>query len=217
MDSELFFLINQSWTHPALDRVMALLSSWDAWWPVVALLVIAVGIRGGFRGRAWILATAAVVGLCDGAISKPLKAWSDRPRPYESMAGVRQVDLGKAKPRLLALGKKLKYRVSPAPTAAPKRGRSFPSSHMVNTAAAALAAVCFFGWRRAGAVWLLPLGVGYSRVYTGAHWPSDVVFSLALGAGVALLGVAVLEWAWRRHGARGFPALHARHPSLLSA
>jgi undecaprenyl-diphosphatase len=30
-------------------------------------------------------------------------------------------------------------------------------------------------------------GVAYSRVHTGAHWPSDVVFGSAIGAGAALL------------------------------
>jgi undecaprenyl-diphosphatase len=31
------------------------------------------------------------------------------------------------------------------------------------------------------------VGVAYSRVHTGAHWPSDVVFGSAIGAGAALL------------------------------
>ncbi len=31
------------------------------------------------------------------------------------------------------------------------------------------------------------LGVAYSRVHTGAHWPSDVVFGSAIGAGAALV------------------------------
>lgn len=31
------------------------------------------------------------------------------------------------------------------------------------------------------------LGVAYSRVHTGAHWPSDVLFGSALGAGAALV------------------------------
>jgi hypothetical protein len=31
------------------------------------------------------------------------------------------------------------------------------------------------------------LGVAYSRVHTGAHWPSDVLFGSAIGAGAALV------------------------------
>ena len=33
----------------------------------------------------------------------------------------------------------------------------------------------------------IAVGVAYSRVHTGAHWPSDVVFGSALGAGAAFL------------------------------
>jgi undecaprenyl-diphosphatase len=93
-------------------------------------------------------------------------------------------------------------------------GHSFPSSHTINTISLALLVACFY--RRAGWLAFLPaLGVGYSRVYTGAHWPSDVFASIFLGLGSTLLLLCLLEWLWRRCGGRWCPAVHERNPSLL--
>lgn len=67
---------------------------------------------------------------------------------------------------------------------------SFPSGH--SASAAAFAAGIAVESPRLGLI-LAPaaLGVAYSRLHTGAHWVSDVVGGLALGAGVAALGAAV--------------------------
>lgn len=71
--------------------------------------------------------------------------------------------------------------VHPQPTSS-----SMPSGH----SASAVAFAVGVGLVRPaiGAV-LAPaaLGVAYSRVHTGAHWPSDVLFGSALGAGAALI------------------------------
>jgi undecaprenyl-diphosphatase len=95
-------------------------------------------------------------------------------------------------------------------------GRSFPSSHTMNTISVALVAVCFFG-RRAAWGFLIPVLVGYSRIYTGAHWPSDVVTSIFLGLGATMLWLAIAEWVWRTRGRNVLPRIHAEHPSLLAA
>lgn len=66
------------------------------------------------------------------------------------------------------------------------RSSSMPSGHAAS--AAAFAAGVTLIKPSLGPV-LVPLaaGVAYSRVHTGAHWPSDVVFGSALGVGAALL------------------------------
>lgn len=69
---------------------------------------------------------------------------------------------------------------------------SFPSGH--SASAAAFAAGVGIERPRIGAA-LAPLavGVGYSRLHTGAHWLSDVLGGLALGATVAGLGALVVR------------------------
>ena len=217
MDQKLLFLINREWTGPVLDRFMALMSSLPAWLP---LLVIAGALalwRGGFRARAFVLTAGLIVGINDGLVAKTMKGAVDRPRPHQVLDGVRVVDLAKATPRLLALAKPATVKLSEAADDLEKiEGRSFPSSHTMNMISAALVAACFyrrFGWLAFGPALL----VSYSRVYVGAHWPSDVVTSIFLGLGATLLLLALCEMLWRRQAARFFPQLHAAHPSLFAA
>lgn len=215
MDQELLFLINRQWTSPALDLFMAGVSSFDVWLPFVIVLGVWIAVRGSFRARAFLATAVLVVAINDGLVARTLKRAVDRPRPHQSHNDVRQVDLAKAKPRVLALFQPPKVKLSRS-TLKDVDGRSFPSSHTVNTVSAALVAVCFFGWR-AWWVFLIPALVGYSRIYTGAHWPSDVVTSIFLGLGATMLWLAVAEWLWRTRGGNVLPRVHEAHPSLLAA
>lgn len=67
---------------------------------------------------------------------------------------------------------------------------SFPSGHSAS-AAAFVTGIAIEQPRLGGALAPVALGVAYSRLHTGAHWLSDVVGGLALGAGVAGLSTIV--------------------------
>ena len=62
-------------------------------------------------------------------------------------------------------------------------GQSFPSTHASDSAAAA----AVFAWAvpRLSAIGIaIAVVVGISRVYLGAHWPTDVMAGWTLGAAV---------------------------------
>ena len=68
---------------------------------------------------------------------------------------------------------------------------SFPSGHSASAAAFATG-VALERPRIGAAIAPVALGVAYSRMHTGAHWLSDVVGGLALGAAVAGVGALVV-------------------------
>lgn len=80
------------------------------------------------------------------------------------------------------------------PLIRPPRTTSFPSGH---TASAFAFAVAASRELPPAAALLIPLAatVGYSRVYVGVHYPSDVLLGAALGAGAGLVADGVLHAA----------------------
>lgn len=67
----------------------------------------------------------------------------------------------------------------------PPRSSSFPSGHAAS-AVAFTTAVAMESPLAGALVAPVATGVGYSRVHTGVHWPSDVLAGALLGGGVAL-------------------------------
>jgi undecaprenyl-diphosphatase len=214
MDQAVFHLINQHWTAPALDLFMAALSNFDIWKPFAFGIGIYVFIFGGFYGRAFVICTLVAVLLANQLLVTPIKAFVDRRRPKQVEA-VRMVQLSHTRPAFLALFQRPNIRTS-GKRDRERSGPSFPSGHMTNNTIIAVLCTLFF--RRWGWLYFFVAGaVGYSRIYLGAHRPSDILATAFMAAGAALIMMAFFELIWKWAAPHLAPALFARHPRLLEA
>lgn len=123
--------------------------------------------------------------LLTGGVTHGLKRWLSTLRPAGSEIGAELAVIGE---RIQGLG-------------------STPSGHALAAAATATLLVLWFGAdpRRRLAAWaiaLLGAAVAVSRVFVGAHWPSDVLIGAAVGLATVLLIVVLaaigpFARAWR--------------------
>jgi undecaprenyl-diphosphatase len=211
MEQSLFHTINQQWTSPAFDLFMAALSDSQIWMPFLIGIGIAALTLGGFKARAFVICLGISL-LIAGVVTSALKSSVARHRPKQ-VQSVRMVQLQKARPKFLTLFKKPVIQFSDSSDRT-RSGPSFPSGHTVNNSIAATYFSLFYR-RRGWLYWCVALAVGYSRIYLGAHWPSDVLATVFLGIGEALLLLCFFELTWRIVARRWMPDVFARHPSLL--
>jgi undecaprenyl-diphosphatase len=134
-DLTLLVKMNQEWTHPVLDRLMASLSAVEAWFPLFGLILLGAVWKGGKQARWMLVCVAVALAVGDGVVSNSLKKAVGRVRPRDAMEGVVVRDLGKASPPTMRLFVPLV--VKPSRVLGEERGKSFPSSHTVNLFAVA--------------------------------------------------------------------------------
>ena len=163
LDRQLVLAINRAHT-PALDSLMIFASNRYAWIPAYALLITV--LIDLFRRRALVLLplVVAAVGLADSITSRLFKPFFARLRPCHdaSLASLLHLPDG--------CGGQF----------------GFLSSHAANSAALAVFLLLalppgrFRATKVLAFVWAALLS--YSRMYLGAHYPSDVLGGAAIGA-----------------------------------
>lgn len=165
---KLTYLIADRWSTPRLDDYMIIISNPYKWLiPVLSFAMILIYVDWA-AGLYAICLGSLSASIADRINSGVLKKNTDRVRPGKQFQNIRSLGT-------MNYGKK-----------------SFPSNHASNTMAFAMTFSFMFSW--AGWV-MIPLSilVGYSRIYCGAHYPSDVLAGWIIGGSWAFLFFNLFE------------------------
>lgn len=203
VDVAAFRFINGALANPVFDWIMPVFAGNVWFWPVLLTAAIATIWRGGTRGRICVLMLVIVLPIGDGWITNTIKHAVERPRPCLTLE---EVNLPMKKSRVLDASDENRRGCSTS--------GSFPSGHTTNWFAAAMVAWIYY---RRTLRFVLPMAciVGFSRIYNGVHYPSDVLGGAIIGAGYAVAIVFAVDALWRHAGRRFFPVWHSFVPTLL--
>ncbi len=178
MDTSLFFLINQGMHNPFFDFIMPFITKRaDIFFVLIAIIAYLKD-----RKKSPLVITLCLIAFVigDGG-SHSLKHIFERPRPCRSLENVR-----------LLVGCTGSF--------------SMPSNHAVN--AFAIAATFSHFFRKAALpMFLFAALVGFSRIYVGVHYPSDVIAGAVVGAIIAGVIIVLHKWSSVRFKEKPYTAV----------
>ncbi len=189
LDTALLRFFNIELSNPVFDWLMPRLSHNPLFVPAVVLFCLFIAVKCGRRGRVALLLIVPALMIGDPLICNTLKHLIGRERPCWVVEGI-NVLVSKS------------------------RSGSMPSAHAFNWAASTM--MLFMFWRRSLWVMLpLAIAIGFSRIYNGVHYPSDVLVGWIVGAGYGAwaLWTSSVLWVWI--GRKWFPIWWRRLPWLL--
>ncbi len=188
LDAALFRWINHSWSNSVLDVILPFFNGNKLFIPLLLTVFTGLIWFQRRRGAVYLLTLVLGIALVDGVLCNTLKKSIDRPRPFLTQPDV----------HLLA-GK--------------GGSGSMPSAHSANCWAAA--AITFFFYRRSWK-FMVPLAstVGLARVYSGVHYPSDVLVGALVGLAGGAATFFLISSAWRPLIQRLLPTVASRYPTF---
>ncbi len=191
-DVELFRLFNGTWRSSFLDDAMLMVSYAPLIW-IFAAIALALGLRYGYQNWKRLVVLFALLGMTVGMTDiscNIIKRETERMRPYHALADVHYF----FSERWMQTPSTFEGKDQASRT-------SFVSSHAANSMAVVVMLMILVPMTRP---WLLtvPLLAGWSRLYLGKHYPTDILGGYIVGALMALLvwyGVkALIRYAKRR-------------------
>ncbi len=193
LDISLFFLLNIGIQNLFFDLVMPFITNK---WPLIALpFVVFLFFKGKKDGDskgvlAVIILSVISALIADGA-SNIIKHLAERVRPCNTLENVH-----------LLVGCTKSF--------------SMPSNHAANAFAFAIPFVLMSGHRLRYVFLFIAAAVGFSRVYVGVHYPSDVVAGAITGTLISLSSVYMFQQAKKRYADKPYTTVMSVSLLLLS-
>lgn len=168
-DGQFLLWLKETCANPILDNIMIFVSALGDGgflWIALGVLFLLMGFRNKlWRRRGWLLLFS--LGANAPVCNLLLKPWVNRIRPYDLF----------------------RYEILIPPVG----DASFPSGH---TSASFAAATVIYTMNKKGGIvaYAFAALMGFSRLYLGVHFPTDVVAGAVVGA----LMAKVVQWVFRK-------------------
>ena len=167
-DGQLLLWLKETFSHPVLDEIMTFVSSLGnkgMIWIAIGVLLLLFGLKNKTwrNGGFLVLFSLAANFLACNVILKPMV---DRTRPYDV----------------------LDY----TPLIPPVGDPSFPSGH-TSASFAASTAIYAINKKWGIAAYVFAAVMGFSRLYLGVHFPTDVLAGALVGTAAAMIMIRIFD------------------------